>query len=215
MPEVSVIIPAYKAEPFIARAIASLQAQTHTNWEAIIIADDGQDYEKILKENGIADRRIRFATTGRERAGPSAGRNIGMDMVNGSILAHLDADDAYDNDYLAIMVPHVKKHGAAVGKMRFIHEASGKENNELLVLEEDRLLTLLDMIRYNYAYVNIVFDRNRCPVRWPEVLQYGEDIVIWAMLLDHIPGVYFATAARYNYFKRDGSLSHLIESSDT
>lgn len=215
MPTVSIITPAYKAEPFIVRAVKSVQAQRYTEWEMIIIADDRQDYKKILEQKGIKDQRLRFASTGTERAGPSVGRNIGMDMAKGRIMAHLDADDAYAEDYLEIMVPHVEQHGAAAGKMRFLYEGTDKENHDLLVLNEDRLLTLPDMIRYNFAYVNIAFDRGRCKVRWPEALHYGEDIVIWAMLLDYIPAVYFATKARYLYYKRPGSLSHLVETDDT
>ncbi len=214
MPAVSIITPAYKAEPFIVRAVRSVLAQTYTDWEMIIIVDDGGDYQKLLRDQKITDPRIRFATTSKVKAGPSVGRNIGLDMAKSTIVAHLDADDAYAEDYLSIVVPNVELHGACAGKMRLIDEVTKAENQELLVLTEDRLLTLGDMIRYNFAYVNIAFDRKRCPIRWPEELHYGEDIVLWAMLLDYIPAVQFAASARYNYYKRKGSLSHLTESAD-
>ena len=51
---VSVITPAYRAQGFIARAVQSVVAQTYTNWEMIIIADDEEDYKNLLNALGIS-----------------------------------------------------------------------------------------------------------------------------------------------------------------
>ena len=55
---VSVVIPAYRAAATIGPAVASLLAQTYPCWEAIIVADDAQDYAAILADNRIADSRL-------------------------------------------------------------------------------------------------------------------------------------------------------------
>lgn len=73
-PEVSVIIPAYNAEPWLAAAVASVQAQTFTNWELIIV-NDGSTDGTILAAHTFGDPRIRVVD--QANAGVSAARNAG------------------------------------------------------------------------------------------------------------------------------------------
>ena len=77
---ISVIIPAYRAEPFIRRAVQSALGQTASPSEIVIASDDGVDYAALLREGGLADPRIRCVFTGavrvrsRQRAQHGAGR---------------------------------------------------------------------------------------------------------------------------------------------
>ena len=68
-PLVSIITPAYRAARTLARPVRSVLAQTHADWELIIVADDGEDYEHRLAAEGLRDRRLRFVTTGRKLQG--------------------------------------------------------------------------------------------------------------------------------------------------
>ena len=71
MRKVSVITPAYRSQATLPRTVGSVLAQTHREWEMIIVADDGADYERCLAGAGIRDARLRFATTGAVGTGPS------------------------------------------------------------------------------------------------------------------------------------------------
>ncbi len=62
--DVSIMIPAYRAEGFLRRAIESVLAQTFARWELIVVADDGVDYGAVLRSQGVDDARIRFDSTG-------------------------------------------------------------------------------------------------------------------------------------------------------
>ena len=91
MPTVSVIIPAYNAEPFIAETVKSALAQTFTDLEVIVVDDGSSDRTAARLENfGEQIRVLRQANAGVARA-----RNAGAEIATGSWLAFLDADDLW------------------------------------------------------------------------------------------------------------------------
>jgi glycosyltransferase involved in cell wall biosynthesis len=98
MPLISVIMPAYNAERFIAAAVQSVMAQTFWNWELIIIDDASSDGTSQVM-SGFCDPRIRFFTI--PHIGSPAGvRNVALRLAKGDFIAFLDADDLYYSDTL-------------------------------------------------------------------------------------------------------------------
>lgn len=95
-PRFSVIIPAYNAAGFLARAIESVRAQT---WPAheIILVDDGSTDATAAVAAGYGDS-VRYLR--QDNAGVSAARNAGAAAATGDWLAFLDADDWYYPDRL-------------------------------------------------------------------------------------------------------------------
>jgi glycosyltransferase involved in cell wall biosynthesis len=92
-PLVSVIVPAWNAARFIADTIRSVQQQTYTNWELIIVNDGStDDTAKIIA--GLNDPRIQLIN--QANAGVSAARNHGISAAKGELIAFLDADDLFD-----------------------------------------------------------------------------------------------------------------------
>ncbi len=123
---VSVVIPACQAAATIGRAVASLLAQTDRCWEAIIVADDAQDYATILADIGITDSRLRFVSTGAIRSGCHNARNVGLAAARGEIIAQLDADDRYDARRLEALAPLAATHGAVVDKIAVVSDITGQ-----------------------------------------------------------------------------------------
>ncbi len=92
-PLVSIIMPAYNAAHFIGEAIRSVQAQTLTDWELIIVDDGSTDHTAEIVR-GFEDPRIRYME--RSHCGyPSVIRNHGLEQARGLFLAFLDADDLF------------------------------------------------------------------------------------------------------------------------
>lgn len=123
---ISVITPCYRAAPYIGRMVRSLQAQTYADWEAILVADDGADYQKILAAQGVQDKRLRFASTGQIKSGCHNGRNVGLELASGDCLTYLDADDAYLPRRLEVLLPIALRHGAATDNVAVLDDVSGK-----------------------------------------------------------------------------------------
>ena len=100
---ISVIIPAYNAAKTLSQTLKSLQQQTFSNWEAIIIDDGSEDEtEAITHQAATQDSRIRvFSQTNK---GVSAARNTGVHLAQGEWLLFLDADDQIAASYMAQMM---------------------------------------------------------------------------------------------------------------
>jgi len=91
---VSVVIPTFNRAYCIGKTIASLQAQTHRAWEAVII-DDGSTDEtaELIAALMRADSRITYFRQANQ--GVSAARNTGLRRSRGDFVAFLDSDDTW------------------------------------------------------------------------------------------------------------------------
>lgn len=95
MPRISVILPAYNAADFLDAAVQSVQAQSFTDWELIIVEDGAKDNTAAICDRLAADD-ARIRVIHKANAGVSAARNDGMDAACGELIAFLDADDLYE-----------------------------------------------------------------------------------------------------------------------
>ena len=101
-PLVSVIIPVYNAEKYIAKCINSLIEQTLQNFEVIVVNDGSTDNTPdILKELAKEDSRIIVINQSNQKQG--AARNRGLEIAKGKYITFVDADDWLDLDYLERM----------------------------------------------------------------------------------------------------------------
>ena len=97
MASVSVIVPVYNAEKWLRDALASLQAQSYSDFEVILVDDGSTDTSSsICREFCGMDSRFRLIS--QKNAGVSAARNAGIDDAHGEWLAFLDADDTMPAD---------------------------------------------------------------------------------------------------------------------
>jgi glycosyltransferase involved in cell wall biosynthesis len=87
---VSVIIPAYNAEDFLAETIDSVKTQTYSNWEIIVVNDGSADGTSRIVNNET-DARIRLIE--QKNAGVSVARNNGLGQAKGEYVIFFDADD--------------------------------------------------------------------------------------------------------------------------
>lgn len=102
MPAVSVIIPAYNCAAYIADALESVFAQTFADYEVIVINDgspDTAEFERVLRPY-----HDRFVYIRQENRGPAAARNAGIRVARSPLIALLDADDAWERDYLTVQL---------------------------------------------------------------------------------------------------------------
>jgi teichuronic acid biosynthesis glycosyltransferase TuaG len=100
-PLVSVIMPVYNAERYVAMAIQSVEDQTYSNWELLIVDDGSTDNSKnIILE--FKDPRVKYFF--QSNAGVSAARNTGLLNRKGEYICFLDADDQLTIDSIAMRI---------------------------------------------------------------------------------------------------------------
>ncbi len=114
-PRVTVFVPVYNAEKFIADTVASVLRQTFTDFELLVI-DDGSTDQSIKILESFHDQRIRIERNGKNRGRPFT-RNKGLMQARGEYLSVLDSDDLCEPDRLARQVEFLDTHPniAAVG----------------------------------------------------------------------------------------------------
>jgi len=109
-PLVSVIVRTYKRPELLKEALASLKAQTYTDFEAIVVNDGGDPAsEKVVRESGLP--RGRYAMM--EHRGRVETMNTGLEMAHGRYLTGLDDDDIVYPQHLEKLVEYLESPGAA------------------------------------------------------------------------------------------------------
>ena len=103
-PDVSVIIAAWNAEPFIHHAMASVLDQAGLSLELIVIDDCSTDETEAAARKAASDDKRVTISRMPENGGPSAARNYGLSMAKGRYAAVLDSDDSFVKDRLAKLV---------------------------------------------------------------------------------------------------------------
>ena len=111
MPEVSVILPAYNAQAYLADAVESVLRQSFSDWELLLV-DDGSSDETPALCDAFAARDSRIRVLHKANGGVSAARNDALDAARGEWIAFLDADDVYLPDFLLSLLDAARRSGA-------------------------------------------------------------------------------------------------------
>lgn len=122
---VSIIMPVYNAERFVAESIKSVQAQTYQNWELVVVNDGSTDKSlDIIQSFAEKDRRIVICNK-TKNTGIAKARNSGMKKVSGRYLAFLDSDDLWRPDKLEKQLDFMIENGGRLSftGLSFIDEA--------------------------------------------------------------------------------------------
>ncbi len=95
MPLVSIITPSWNVAPLIGETIASVQAQTFTDWELLIADDCSTDQTAaVVESHAASDPRIKLIRQPRN-GGPALARQAAIEQAQGRFIAFLDSDDLW------------------------------------------------------------------------------------------------------------------------
>ena len=211
-PVVAVIIPAYQARGTLGEAVQSLLNQTLACWQAVIVADDGEDYRGGLAALGRLDPRLSFASTGRIGAGPSVARNVGLAAVRAPLIAPLDADDRFAPERLARLVPMALAHGAAADNVAVVSDADDRLMRMMFPeggAVGDRL-SVSDFLATSIPMFPVC--RWDAALRWDEDVRFAEDVIFNVRLLERLDAIPLCPDPLYQYRVRSGSLSTSADS---
>ena len=103
---ISVIIPVYNVENYLEECLKSVQTQTYTNIEVILVNDGSTDKSKLICERYCKEDR-RFQLLNQENQGLSAARNNGVASSTGEFIAFVDSDDIILPNYLETLIHYM------------------------------------------------------------------------------------------------------------
>lgn len=121
LPKISIIVPVYKAEPYLHRCVDSILAQTFTEWELILVDDGSPDQSgKICDEYAKKDQRVKVIH--KVNGGVSSARQKGLDEARGEYTIHADPDDWAEPNMLEELYNEASKKEADMVMCDFICE---------------------------------------------------------------------------------------------
>lgn len=124
--KISVIVPVYNVEPYIADCLNSIIHQSFQDIEIICVDDCGSDNSMdIVEQFAKDDNRIKILRH-KENQGQSVARNTGMKIATGKYIAFVDSDDTIEKDYLSKLYDAAEKSGADVTECGYFVERKNK-----------------------------------------------------------------------------------------
>ncbi len=185
---VSIIVPVYRAQAYIAETIAMVKKQTYHNWELILVDDASPDdsaklIQEMIDEKSTEAERIRLIRK-EKNEGAAKARNTGVALAQGRYIAFLDADDIWFSDKLVKELAFMKQKQAGFA---FTAYEFGDENAK----GTGKTVTVPEQLTYRKALsrtviftTTVIFDTKVIPkelIRMPEV--ESEDTATWWKIL--------------------------------
>lgn len=138
MKKVSIVIPVYNEEKYIANCIESVIGQTYRNIEIIIVNDGSTDQTySICKE--IAEQDIRINLIDIENSGVSTARNIGIENSTGDYITFVDSDDWIEPNMIELAVNKIQSENADVCMWSYFKNFVDKELSLPLLYDDDKI----------------------------------------------------------------------------
>lgn len=216
-PLVSVIVPVYNVEKYLARCLDSVVGQTYRNLEIILVNDGSTDRSgEICSQYAQRDTRIRLFT--QENQGLSAARNTGLDHMTGEYIVFVDSDDYISLSLVEILLRALleRKVPMAICRFDMIDEEekgqgtlySGPKAN-FRILSRDNLYDEIDKrVRavtpavWGKLYSKSIFDGLRF-----DMGRFHEDILIFHKIYGKVNTVCYTDAMLYHYVQTSSSIT--------
>lgn len=186
LPLVSIITPVFNAARWLPQTLESVQAQTISNWEHLLVDDGSTDGSvELIEEAASADSRVRLIHTPKN-SGPAMARNLAIQCARGRYFAFLDADDLWLPEKLARSIDWMQQHDYAFIYHDYRHISHDGEHVSALVRGPDVLnMRTLHTRRGTGGCLSVVIDRVKAPdFHFP--LNYKllhEDFCAWMSLI--------------------------------
>ena len=215
MPLISVIVPMYKVEPYLAKCIHGITTQTYENLEIILVDDGSPDRSgELAEEFAREDDRIRVIH--KANGGAATARNAGLDVSTGDYMIFIDADDSMDEDYIMTLYEALERHDASIAICDYqaVDEKGAYfEMNEPIDFNREMVLTGDEVIhrelqgRWEYvAPWGKIFPAELWKnLRFPETNAH-EDEYVFPRVFDGVARVAMLPQRKYYYLQHSDSL---------
>lgn len=208
---ISIVVPVYNVEPYLAQCIESILRQTYKDFELILVDDGSPDHSgAICDEFAARDTRIRVIH--QTNGGVSKARNAGIDIAIGEWICFVDADDILTPKYLEYFYRNADTHcdlliqgrWKMVGgclKSRFVFRIDAGYMSRRDFVSNPSLMAYCTP--WGKLFKSSVIKSKQ--VFFPEGIDYGEDSIFFFRYLAQVDKI--RTIASYRYIYRDDNSS--------
>lgn len=208
---IAFVVPAYNAGATLGQTLATLQAQTCPNWEALVV-DDGSADDPGAVVRAISDPRIGLVR--QDNAGLAGARNTGFERTSAPVVAFLDADDLVEPTYTERMLARLDSGAFDLAACATRMVGPDAEDLEWVHGPGAQDLTPEGLAERNPVAVGAVVMRRNAPARlglrgplFNPSMRVLEDWDLWKRLTDAGAAWAVEPEALFSYRLRPGSLS--------
>lgn len=233
MNKLSIIAPVYNMEKYIGQFLDSIEAQTCSEFELILVDDGSSDNSPAILDN-FAKNHSFCHVIHQKNSGPCAARNAGIAVATGEYLYIVDSDDWLSKNAVADILRAASDLNADVLYGQTYTEYKDKSileqpfpdeffSDDTLTIKEIQCAlnnnNLIKCVDTPFSYISYLggapwravvrkslLEENG--VRFPEGLFLGEDILFWQRVFDHVKSVAYVKKVFYHYRIVGQSLSH-------
>ena len=174
---VTAIIPAFRSEKVVIRAIESVLSQSSPVDEIIVVDDASDDgTAQVVRDFAINHSQIRLIVNN-QNLGPGQSRNVAWNLATSEYLAFLDADDTWHPQKIELQREWFRAHPSEIicGTQHCIINEDEVRNSG----EETSQFTIKDLLRRNRFTTPSVMLRREISLRFDPKLQLSEDYLLW------------------------------------
>ena len=208
MPEISVIVPVYKAEQYLERCVKSILEQTYQNFELILVDDGSPDGSPNLCDKW-AEEDNRVHVIHKKNGGASSARNAGLKIAKGTWIAFVDSDDWLDKTAFKTLYDLAIRYDVpmAIGGMKVIQDDTGTQaiaKEETIVLSQTDLLERFFRLKGEpdtHSVCGAIIQRDILDGYTFIEGKMNEDVEVCYYLARKCEAAVYTDAPLYNYFK--------------
>jgi len=218
-PKVSIIMPVYNAERFIAETLDCILSQTHKNVEVICVLDCPPDNsEKVIKSFQKKDKRI-IIVKQPTNMGPSAARNAGVMVATGDYLHFIDSDDLMNAEFYSEMLKAIKDTNSEVASSCVYYEkkpSRGIKYRKQTTASGKRAIRRTQVLDKGWSWRYVIdkdfWDNNG--LFFPEDIWIWEDKPVMTEMVYLANSVVFCPSATLFYKNRPTSILNIKKSKE-
>lgn len=213
--KISIIVAAYNVAEWLPRCIQSVIAQTHTNWELILI-DDGSKDETGKIADSFAEQDSRIIVIHQKNAGLVSVREKGISLASGEYIGFIDGDDAIDPDMYEKLLSNAIVYNADIShcSLRVCYNGQDDKGNNGTgkILVQSKIEASRDLLEGEWmppSLCNKLYKRQLLDDSCLDKnIINNEDLLRNYVLFGRANKVVFEDFQGYQYWSRENSLSN-------
>ena len=208
MPKVTVIVPIYNVEKYLARCIDSLVNQTLNEIEIVLVNDGTKDSSGKIAMQYAKQYKEKIIYLEKENGGLSDARNYGLAYAKGEYIAFLDSDDYIEKNAYEEMYNKAIEENADYVECDFIWEYPNKKRKDKCYQYNNKkeMLAFARVVAWNKLIKREIIEENN--IRFPKGLRY-EDIEFTYKLIPHLNKICYVDQCFIHYIQRKNSIANV------
>ena len=219
---ISIIVPAYNVEKFIAKCIESITIQTFTNFELILVDDGSTDTTGEIC-NSFAQTDDRIKVVHQDNKGLVNARKSGLRMALGKYVLYIDGDDYIESDYCELLIKETDNFDADIviggyirnyrGRMITVNNIlpAGRYENEAIEKIWEKMIFTGDFFLHGistYSWGKLFKREILLPIQMsiPSNITIGEDAACVYPFISKSSKLVITTASNYHYVQHQSSM---------